>query len=142
MKVSDVNMFQEKVKDSLKSWANNKIDILFPNKPQVRAIVKNGISNIMCRVNDNINSYIDNLVLFLGDKEGNVDTDSMVDMAVNIFNEMEESSLDLGMVSIRTNRGELFIDLPNNIFLNMLVGNLGSVRLTSEDFKELKNYLN
>jgi hypothetical protein len=142
MKVSDVNMFQEKVKDSLKAWANNKIDILFPNKPQVRAIVKNGISNIMCRVNDNINSYIDNLVLFLGDKDGNVDTDSMVDMAVNIFNEMEESSLDLGMVSIRTNRGELFIDLPNNIFLNMLVGNLGSVRLTSEDFKELKNYLN
>jgi hypothetical protein len=56
--------------------------------------------------------------------------------------EVEESSLDLGMVSIRTNRGELFIDLPNNIFLNMLVGNLGSVRLTSEDFKELKNYLN
>lgn len=142
MKVSDVSMFQEKVKDSLKAWANNKIDILFPNKPQVRAIVKNGISNIMCRVNDNINSYIDNLVLFLGDKDGNVDTDSMVDMAVNIFNEMEESSLDLGMVSIRTNRGELFIDLPNNIFLNMLVGNLGSVRLTSEDFKELKNYLN
>lgn len=142
MKVSDVSMFQEKVKDSLKAWANNKIDILFPNKPQVRAIVKNGISNIMCRVNDNINSYIDNLVLFLGDKDGNVDTDSMVDMAVNIFNEMEESSLDLGMVSIRTNRGELFIDLPNNIFLNMLVGNLGSVRLTSEDFKELKDYLN
>lgn len=142
MKVSDVSMFQEKVKDSLKAWANNKIDILFPDKPQVRAIVKNGISNIMCRVNDNINSYIDNLVLFLGDKDGNVDTDSMVDMAVNIFNEMEESSLDLGMVRIRTNRGELFIDLPNNIFLNMLVGNLGSVRLTSEDFKELKNYLN
>lgn len=142
MKVSDVSMFQEKVKDSLKAWANNKIDILFPNKPQVRAIVKNGISNIMCRVNDNINSYIDNLVLFLGDKDGNIDTDSMVDMAVNIFNEMEESSLDLGIVSIRTNRGELFIDLPNNIFLNMLVGNLGSVRLTSEDFKELKNYLN
>lgn len=142
MKVSDINVFKDKVKNSLISWANNKVDILFPNKPQVRAIVKNGICNIMWRVDKDINSYIDNLVLFLGDKDGNVDTDSMVDMAVNIFNEMEESSLDLGMVSIRTNRGELFIDLPNNIFLNMLVGNLGSVRLTSEDFKELKNYLN
>lgn len=142
MKVSDINVFKDKVKNSLISWANNKVDILFPNKPQVRAIVKNGICNIMWRVDKDINSYIDNLVLFLGDKDGNVDTDSMVDMAVNIFNEMEESNLDLGMVSIRTNRGELFIDLPNNIFLNMLVGNLGSVRLTSEDFKELKNYLN
>lgn len=142
MKTSDINEFKSKVKDALEEWFGSKINALFPNKPQVRAIVKNGVENMMCRVDNQINSYIDNLVLFLGDKEGNIDTDSMVDMAVNIFNEMEEINLDLGMIRIRTKKGELFVDLPDNIFLNMLVGNLGSVRFTSEDFKELKNYLN
>ena len=55
MKVSDINVFKDKVKNSLISWANNKVDILFPNKPQVRAIVKNGICNIMWRVDKDIN---------------------------------------------------------------------------------------
>lgn len=142
MKTSDVNEFKGRLKSAILEWGESKIDALFPNKPQVRAIMKNGLNNMLYKVDNSINSYVDNIVLFVGDAKGNIDSDSMVDMAVSMFEEVEQSKFDVGIFGIRAGKGELIIDLPQNIFLDMLVGNLGSVRFTSEDFKEFKNLLN
>ena len=142
MKTSDINEFKAHVKNALLDWTENKIDALFPNKPQVRAIIKNGLNNFIVRIDNKVNNYIDNIVLFIADEKGNIDSDSMVDMGIRMFDEMEQGNYSLGFVDMRIGKGEIIIDLPQNIFLDMLVGNHGSVRFTSEDIKEFKNYFN
>lgn len=142
MKTVDINEFKSRIKSAILDWGENKVDALFPNKPQVRSIMKNGMNNMLHKVDNSINSYVDNIVLFVGDKDGNIDSDSMVDMAVRMFEEMDYTEFKIGMFGMRVGKGELIVDLPHNIFLDMLVGNLGSVRFTSEDLKEFKNLLN
>lgn len=142
MRTTDINEFKGRIKMAIIDWGESKIEALFPNKPQVRAIMKNGLNNMLNKIDNNINSYIDNIVLFVGDKDGNIDSDSIVDMAVSMFEEMEHSEFKAGMFGMRVGKGEFIVDLPHNIFLDMLVGNLGSVRFTSEDLKEFKNFLN
>lgn len=141
MKTNDINDFKSRLKDAMLSWAEDKIDALFPEKTQTRAIMKNGLNNMMSRIDNSINSYVDNIVLFIGDAEGNLDGDAMVDMAVKMFNEMDNGEYRLGSFNMRVGKGELILYLPHNIFLEMLVGNLGSVRFTSEDLKQFKNFL-
>ncbi len=142
MKALDINDFKGRIKSAILDWGESKIDALFPNKPQVRSIMKNGMNNMLHKIDNCINSYVDNIILFVGDKDGNIDSDSMVDMAVSIFEEMEQTEFKAGMFDMRVGKGEFIVDLPHNIFLDMLVGSLGSVRFTSEDLKEFKNLLN
>lgn len=142
MKTSDINEFKGIMKDAIADWAENKIDALFPSKANTRAIIKKGVNNILARMDSKINGYIDTMVLFLGDAKGNIDSDTMIDMAVSVFEEMDKSEFDLGICGVRVGKGELFVDLPHNMLMDMLVGNLGSVRFSSEDLKEFKNYLN
>lgn len=142
MKIEDVNQFKGKMKSAMQSWAESKVDELFANRPSARVFAKNGINNMLNRFDDKINSYIDTFFLFAADKDGIVDSDVMVDTIASLFNEMEERKYPMGMVDVTVGKGELTIELPHNLFLEMLVGNLGVVKFTSDDIKEFKNLLN
>lgn len=141
MKIEDVNQFKGQLKTAMQSWAESKVDELFANKPSARVFMKNGINNIMNRFDCKINSYIDTMFMFVADKDGVVDSDVMVDTLANLFKEMEERKYPMGMVDVTVGNGQLVIDLPHNLFLEMLVGDLGKVKFTTEDIKEFKNLL-
>ena len=81
------------------------------------------------------------MFLFVADKQGVVDSDVMIDTLCNLFKEMEERKYPMGMVDVTIGKGQLVIDLPHNLFLEMLVGDLGKVKFTTEDIKEFKNLL-
>lgn len=141
MKIEDVNQFKGELKTSMQSWAESKVDELFANKPSARVFMKNAITNMMHRFDAKLNGYIDTMFLFVADKDGVVDSDVMIDTLANLFKEMEERKYPMGMVDVTIGGGQLVIDLPHNLFLEMLVGDLGRVKFTTEDIREFKNLL-
>lgn len=140
MRIEDVNRFKGELKTAFQSWGEAKIDELFPNSVMGRTFAKNGLNNAMNRYDVKLNEGIENLFMFVS-KDGVVDTDTMIDGMAQLFKEMKPSEYDMGGFHLSVGNGELAVDLPRNILLDMLVGT-SRLRFTSEDIIELKNLLN
>lgn len=141
MRIEDVNQFKGQLKSAMQSWAESKVDELFANRPSARVFMKNAVNNLMNRWDSKINSYVDTMFVFVADKDGIVDSDHMIDTLANLFKEMDERKYPMGMVDVTVGKGQLLIELPHNLFLEMLVGDLEKVTFTTEDIKDFKNLL-
>ena len=140
MRIEDVNRFKGELKTAFQTWGEAKINELFPNSAMARTFAKNGLNNAMNRYDLKLNQGIENLFMFVS-QDGVVDTDTMIDGVAQMFKEMKPSEYDMGGFHLSVGNGELAVDLPRNIFLDMLVGT-SRLRFTSEDILEFKNLLN
>lgn len=139
-----INEFKGNLKSSVQEWAESKIDVLCEGKPKMRSAsiyIKRGLNNWLEREDANINKLVDNGLLFIADKDGGLDTDMLIDDAVKVFKEMDIQEKDLGMFHIEYGKGEVSVNIPHNFFLDMIFGDLGKIRLTADDFLELKELL-
>lgn len=141
MKISDVNAFKGKFKDAIVSWSDGIVDQMFPSRVAVRTFLKNARSNILVRLDDKINKMVDTAFLVLGDANGVVDTDSTIDLLCDMFKEMPQKDYSFGGLGAKVGKGEILIQFPHNFFSDFFVGDMGGVKLTTEDIKQLKNYL-
>ena len=142
MRVDDINRFKGQLKSTLQQWGNRKIDEIFPNKPQMKAFAKNGLNNIMARMDAKLNKYIDGLVLFVGNENGVIDTDTMVDMAAEVFKEMEPNRYQFEFMDIEVGRGKVVFNLPQNFMFDLLFGKSGNITMTVDDILEMKGMFN
>lgn len=142
MKIEDINEFKGRLKSAFQQWGNSKIDEIFPNKPQIKAFAKNGLNNILARSDEKINKGVDTFMLFAASDDGVIDTDQLIDMGVEMFNELEPHRYEFGWVDIEVGKGELAFHMPKNMFTDLVLGKSGTMRMTTEDILELKNYLN
>ena len=140
MRIEDVNRFKGELKTAFQAWGDAKIEELFPNSAMARTFAKNGLNNAMNRYDMKMNEGIENLFMFVS-QDGVVDTDTMIDGVAQMFKEMKPSEYDMGGFHLSVGNGELAVDMPKNIFLDMLVGT-SRLRFTSEDILEFKNLLN
>ena len=141
MRVSDVNAFKGQFKDAALNWAGSLIDQMLPNKVTARTLFKNAIGNALARFDGKVNELVDVAFVMFGDAEGVIDTDSTIDLLCNMLKEMPQKEYSFGMVSLKVGNGDIRLDFPHNIFSDLLVGDLGGVKLSTDDIKELKNYL-
>lgn len=141
MKVTDINKFKGDLKTALQEWTETRIDELFPTRPQTKVLLKRGLNNYLSKSDNKLNSLIDNSLLFIADENGTIDTDTAIDMFVEMFKEMDVQEYRLGMIPITIGKGEIVAELPHHPLLDMIVGNLGKVKITSEDLLELKELL-
>lgn len=138
MKATDINKFKGDLKAAIQEWVEYRIDELFPNKPQTKVLLKRGLNNYLSKADGKLNGMIDNSLLFITDENGTIDTDVAIDMFVDMFKEMDIQEYKIGMIPITVGKGEIVAELPHNPLLDMVVGNLGKVKITSADFLELK----
>lgn len=138
MKATDINKFKGDLKAAIQEWVEYRIDELFPNKPQTKVLLKRGLNNYLSKADGKLNGMIDNSLLFITDENGTIDTDVAIDMFVDMFKEMDIQEYKIGMIPITVGKGEIVAELPHNPLLDMAVGNLGKVKITSADFLELK----
>lgn len=132
------------IKVSVKNWANVKIDELAADRPRLKAAsvyLKRGLSNYMEREDKRINSMIDGISLFVADKDGNIDTDMLIDDAIAMFKEMDINFAEIGMFGIEYGKGEITINIPHNIFFDMIFGDLGKIKITTDDLLEIKQMM-
>ena len=138
MKATDINKFKGDFKTAIQEWVEYRIDELFPNKPQTKVLLKRGLNNYLSKADGKLNGMIDNSLLFITDENGTIDTDVAIDMFVDMFKEMDIQEYKIGMIPITVGKGEIVAELPHNPLLDIVVGNLGKVKITSADFLELK----
>ena len=141
MRVSDVNAFKGQFKDAALKWVSSLVDQMLPNKVAARTLVKNAIGNVLARLDGKINQMVDTAFVMFGDANGVVDTDSTIDLLCDMLKEMPQKEYTFGVVGLKVGKGEVFIEFPHNIFSDLLVGDLGGVKFSTDDIKQLKNYL-
>ena len=141
MRVSDVNAFKGQFKDAALKWTGSLVDQMLPNKVAARTLAKNAIGNVLVRLDGKVNQMVDAVFIMFGDAQGVVDTDTTIDLLCDMLQEMPQKEYPLGMISLKVGKGEVFIEFPHNIFSDLLVGDLGGVKFTTSDIKQLKNYL-
>jgi hypothetical protein len=141
MKASDVNAFKGKFKDAVVGWAGSMVDQMLPNKVTARTLFKNAIGNAVNRFDGKVNQLVDSAFLVFGDSNGVVDTDTTIDLLCGMLDEMNPTDYSLGFINATIGQGEVKIQFPHNIFSELVVGDLGGVKFTTSDIKQLKNYL-
>ena len=141
MRVSDVNAFKGQFKDAALKWVSSLVDQMLPTKVAARTLFKNAIGNALARLDGKINQMVDTAFIMFGDANGVIDTDSTIDLLCDMLKEMPHKEYSFGMVGLKVGGGEILIDFPHNIFSDLLVGDLGGVKFTTEDIKQIKNYL-
>lgn len=132
------------IKVAVRNWANAKIDELAVNRPKLKAAsvyLKRGLNNYMEREDKRINSMVDGITLFVADKDGNIDTDMLIDDAIAMFKEMDINFAEIGMFGIEYGKGAVKINIPHNIFFDMIFGDLGQIRITADDLLEIKQMI-
>ena len=142
MKATDINKFKGDFKTAIQNWIEYRIDELFPAKPQTKVLLKRGLNNYISKADGKLNNIIDNSLLFITGEDGTIDTDVAIDMFVDMFKEMDIQEYNIGMIPITVGKGEIVAELPHNPLLDIVVGNLGKVKITSADLLELKELLN
>lgn len=142
MKITDINKFKGDLKTTLQEWSEYKIDELFPGRPQTKVMLKRGLNNYLSKSDDKLNNMIDKSLLFITDEKGTIDTDTAMDMFIDLFKEMDIQEYRMGMIPITIGKGEIVAEIPHHPLLDMVVGNLGKVRITSTDLLELKELFN
>lgn len=141
MKIEDVNQFKGTIKTALQDWGNAKIDEMLPKKAAPKAFLKNGLNNILTRYDANINKWVDNIFLFVADENGVIDSDTMIDTLADIFKEMPKKEYSFGAFGMVAGAGEVTISFPHNFLMDLLVGDMGSVKFTTEDILEFKELI-
>ena len=141
MVTKDINLFKGNIKDAIVSWVGERIDGLLPNKVASRAILKNAVGNYLNRYSEKIDEGVDTIFMLLGDKEGNINSDTMIDTLCGLLDEMSPKSYGLGPFEAIVGRGTIDIRFPNSIFCELVAGDLGGVKITTSDLKQIKNYL-
>lgn len=142
MKYEDICKFKGDVKTAVQTWAEGKVDAIFKNRPQTRVLMKRALNNWLTMQDERMNKVIDAALLFVADEHGNVDSDAVVEMIVGLFNEMEKQEYDLfAGITASVGKGEFVVSLPRNPYMDLLVGNLGMVKITAEDILEFKELL-
>lgn len=139
MKTADINRFKGQVKDVLLAWAGTQIDQMLPDRIAARAMLKNAAGNLTARLDTRIDKGIDALFLMLGDKDGKIDTDTVVDTLCNLLTEMPPTDYALGPIGAKVGNGEIVAQIPGGFISEMVVGNLGGFRITTSDLQEIKN---
>lgn len=139
-----LNEFKGNLKTSLQEWGNSKIEALCGNNPRMKAAsvyMKRGLNNWLEMEDERINKMVDRSLLFIADKNGGIDTDMLIDDAVEMFKGMDKQQMELGMFLLEYGKGEVSVAIPHNFMLDMIFGDLGKVRLTADDLLELKELL-
>lgn len=141
MKTSDINAFKGKAKDAILAWIGQQIDQLLPNRVAARAMLKNAASNLVERYNHKIDQGIDAAFLMLGDPQGNIDSDSLVDLVCDMLKEMPPTDYAFGPIGAVVGKGEICLQFPGGLISDLIVGGLGGGKITTADIQKIKTLI-
>lgn len=130
---------------NLEKWAVCKIDALVQNHPNLKVAstyMKRGIHNWIGREENKIDRILSDLMLFIADKDGNINTDVIIDDMMEMFKSMEKQQVRIGALLVEYGKGEVCITVPHSPWLDLFLGDLGHVRITTDDILEIKDMYN
>ena len=142
MRTQDAMKLKGDMKDALVKWCDCKIDEMLPDMHKTRALVKNGVNNWIARKDSQINGYLDAAMLMISDESGIIDSDSLIDAAADILDEIPSSEFGAGLFTVTVGKGEIVLGFPSGPVGRIMFGDRQGVRLTRKDIGEIKNLIN
>lgn len=136
---SDIAAFKGNLKTAVQMWSNDLVDELFAS-PVRRRNVKRFIGNWLDFQDERINKWLDNVVLVGLDKDGNINSDLIIEEAAALFKEFDYHTTLLGC-NIDISSGKAVISLPDNMMTYLLFGNKSGFSFSEQDILKLKDYL-
>lgn len=121
----------QRISNAIDEWVSMLINELMPES-SLRARAKRGISKI---IHDKIN--LEMIVPFLENEAGELDLDELADEMWELLATLPPQKTSIGPVEVAFSGKDLRISWPQNIITSMLMGEIGSVRLTSDDIAQL-----
>lgn len=140
----NVTTLKDKFLDSIDLWLEERVDDLLKGNPSLAIpsiYLKRGCHNIINKYENKISNSIDNVALFIADENGNIDANTMFNDAMELFNSIDETNFEIGIVSGVVGKGKVVINIPDNIFTNIVFGSKKSITFNEDDFIELKSLL-
>ena len=140
----NVTTLKDKFLDSIDLWLEERVDDLLKGNPSLAIpsiYLKRGCHNIINKYENKISNSIDNVSLLIADENGNIDANTMFNDAMELFNSIDETNFEIGIVSGVVGKGKVVINIPDNIFTNIVFGSKKSITFNEDDFIELKSLL-
>lgn len=136
---SDIAAFKGNLKTAVQMWSSDLVDELFVS-PVRRRNVKRFISNWLDFQEERINKWLDNVVLVGLDKDGNINSDLIVEETAALFKEFDYHTTLWGC-NIDISSGKAVVSLPDNMMTYLLFGNKSGFSFSEQDILKLKDYL-
>lgn len=134
--------FKKDLKCNIKKWAEGKITSLCTDRPKLKpasVYLKRGLNNWLDREDARIDSMVDNVLLFVTDENGNIDTDVIMTDLIAMFKEMDVQQAVVGSFLVEYGKGEIVVHIPHRPLFDLIFNDLGQVKITSEDIWEIKD---
>lgn len=131
---------KEQIVNTAKTWIDQKIDAVISSNPRL-AYIKPNIKNYIENIFSKYEGRLDNAMMFITDKDGNIYMDDLFDGALKVLEEMPTETKSIYGFDISYGKGAIELKMPNNFFMNLLIPNTGSIKLTGADFAELKTLI-
>ena len=100
--------FKKDLKCNIKKWAEGKITSLCTDRPKLKpasVYLKRGLNNWLDREDARIDSMVDNVLLFVTDENGNIDTDVIMTDLIAMFKEMDVQQAFVGSFLVEYGKG-------------------------------------
>lgn len=136
---SDIAVFKGNLKTAIQMWSSDLVDEIL-SSPVRRRNIKRYIENWLDFQDERINKLLDNVVLIGLDKDGNINSDLIVDEMAALFKEFDYHS-DIWGCNIDISNGKAVISLPDNMVSYLLFGNKGGFSFNEQDILKLKDYI-
>ena len=78
-------------------------------------------------------------MLFVTDENGNYNKEELFDDMMNVFKTMKPYRFEQGFLRGTIGAGSILVELPDNGLMNLIFGETNAIRITEEDFLELKS---
>ena len=140
---NDINAFKGELKTALADWVEGKIADFVSSRPALKPVsiyVKRGIMNWIDSKDAQINRAIDFVVPCICDKQGNFDSDQLLDDLAEMFRLMDEHPMQWGPFNMVVGKGAVMLSVDHPL-ADMLMGGKG-IRISVEEMLELKELLN
>lgn len=125
----------QRINNAIDRMVSDMLGQLMPDNA-LRFRAKRGISKI---IKDKLN--IEMIVPFLEDESGNLDIDNLSSEIMELVATLPPQKMNFGPVEVAFSGQDLKISWPKNVISTLLVGDVGSVRLTSQDIAQLIEYI-
>lgn len=141
---TDLAASKKMIADGLEDWALGIVDGLTAGNPRLQmagVYMKNGIRNYRAWKESEIDGYIETAALFIGDSTGEVNAGKVVDDLSKMLTDLDEQPWSMGIIGGTIGKGKISIAVPQNIITRTVFGDCGAISITTEDIKQIKDFI-
>lgn len=137
----DMQALADDMATALREWGKGRIRALVDSRPGLAAVspyMERGVDNWVARERGRIGDMVGNAAMFIADGDGNINADTVMEDLLGMFRNMPRRQAAIGVFEVEYGKGEVCVTIPHDPLLDIILGDLGQVRLTADDLEGLR----